>query len=618
MLLTGILLVFLVRSSFTFKCKVCMEEPFYTLQNKCPICKDQSNEQTCFLLVPKCDPLSKYRNINGSCNHLEDPQMGMYDSTFRRILPSHYSDKKKALRLGSNRKPLPLARLIRTTLYPDANHFDSLTFSGMAWGHLLAHDMGLSLPIDSPVHCCKPIPTRNDTICLPAIIPPDDYFYPSRNITCLSLHRTEYTLTGACNPNQSIEQKNSQTHAIDISITYGAFKNNSDPLRTFKGGQLRVQTNPSGCTFPPNVARDQVLSICNAKSAEEPCFLAGDTRANQAADISTFQTIFLREHNRLAEALQKMHPEWDDETVFQEARAILIGIVQHISYKEFLVLYLGEENMLKFDLFPKSSGFTQYKSSINFATTNDFIAAAYRFGHSAVPGHLKMYDNNRNFESQAYLSYTFERPLLVFTDNNAQKLMMGFTIEHMQVFDSYYTTQLTDVDANPFYPSIQDLLTVDIMRGRDHGLAPYVYYLEICNGYGAQTFQSLTKFIPKKYIKKLKQLYSSVRDIDFIVGGNLERKVPGTRFGPTFLCILTEQFYRKKWGDRFWYEVGGQPGSFTKEQLQEIRKASLSRLFCDNSFNITEITVNSFLPASLRNKIVPCSSLPEINLTMWK
>lgn len=107
----------------------------------------RSNEQTCFLLVPKCDPLSKYRNINGSCNHLEDPQMGMYDSTFRRILPSHYSDKKKALRLGSNRKPLPLARLIRTTLYPDANHFDSLTFSGMAWGHLLAHDMGLSLPI---------------------------------------------------------------------------------------------------------------------------------------------------------------------------------------------------------------------------------------------------------------------------------------------------------------------------------------------------------------------------------------------------------------------------------------------------------------------------------------
>lgn len=53
-----------------------------------------------------------------------------------------------------------------------------------------------------------------------------------------------------------------------------------------------------------------------------------------------------------------------------------------------------------------------------------------------------MYDNNRNFESQAYLSYTFERPLLVFTDNNAQKLMMGFTIEHMQVFDSYYTTQV--------------------------------------------------------------------------------------------------------------------------------------------------------------------------------
>ena len=37
-----------------------------------------------------------------------------------------------------------------------------------------------------------------------------------------------------------------------------------------------------------------------------------------------------------------------------------------------------------------------------------------------------------------------------------------------------------------------------------------------------------------------------------------------------------------RFGDRFWYENGGWPSSFTVEQLNEIRKVKLSRLICDN------------------------------------
>ena len=51
--------------------------------------------------------------------------------------------------------------------------------------------------------------------------------------------------------------------------------------------------------------------------------------------------------------------------------------------------------------------------------------------------------------------------------------------------------------------------------------------------------------------------------MEFTVGGSLESIVPGALVGPTFLCILTEQFYRTRAGDRYFYENGNHDTSFT-------------------------------------------------------
>lgn len=72
-------------------------------------------------------------------------------------------------------------------------------------------------------------------------------------------------------------------------------------------------------------------------------------------------------------------------------------------------------------------------------------------------------------------------------------------------------------------------------------------------------------------------------DIDLWSGGVSERALPGSMLGPTFACIISTQMSYVRRGDRFWYELPNQPSTFTPEQLQEIRKAKLSRVICDNT-----------------------------------
>lgn len=52
-------------------------------------------------------------------------------------------------------------------------------------------------------------------------------------------------------------------------------------------------------------------------------------------------------------------------------------------------------------------------------------------------------------------------------------------------------------------------------------------------------------------------------DIDLMVGLLLERLSDGAIVGPTSQCLIADGFYRYKAGDRFFYDVQGQPGSFT-------------------------------------------------------
>ena len=90
----------------------------------------------------------------------------------------------------------------------------------------------------------------------------------------------------------------------------------------------------------------------------------------------------------------------------------------------------------------------------------------------------------------------------------------------------------------------------------------------------------------------------------------------GGVLGPTFQCLIAEQFRRLRKWDRFWHENEAKASShttntaFTACQLEGFRKTSLAKVICSNNDNITAIPKEIL---SLAKGFVSCSELPDVN-----
>ena len=84
-----------------------------------------------------------------------------------------------------------------------------------------------------------------------------------------------------------------------------------------------------------------------------------------------------------------------------------------------------------------------------------------------------------------------------------------------------------------------------------------------------------------------------------------------------FEGIIARQFHDLKFGDRFYYENGeSKQTRFNREQLNEIRKASIAKIYCNN-LGLEYIQKNAFYRKSDTNPIVDCSTIPDIDLSLW-
>lgn len=66
-------------------------------------------------------------------------------------------------------------------------------------------------------------------------------------------------------------------------------------------------------------------------------------------------------------------------------------------------------------------------------------------------------------------------------------------------------------------------------------------------------------------------LSRTVEDVDLYPAAVSEQHVPGGLVGPTFACIIGQQFHKLRVGDRFWFENKNPVTGFTPGQYHTSR-----------------------------------------------
>lgn len=134
---------------------------------------------------------------------------------------------------------------------------------------------------------------------------------------------------------------------------------------------------------------------------------------------------------------------------------------------------------------------------------------------------------------------------------------------------THVTSQLTarlfeDPHKNRSAPCGLDLVSLNIQRGRDHGIPGYVRWRDYCGLKKPSSFNDLKNDMDPKAFNAISELYAYVDDIDLFTGALAEIPVNDGLLGPTFLCLNSKQFEKLQLGDRYWYELFNQPGSFNE------------------------------------------------------
>ncbi|KAI1709417.1 heme peroxidase domain-containing protein [Ditylenchus destructor] len=537
-----------------------------------------------------------YRSLDGVCNNLKKPLLGAAFRTYIRLLPPEYDNgfSEPAASIKNNRPSVREASRVLLSSAQVVTHesFNSLL---MQWGQFMSHDMAKTT-LQPTANCasCDPVPSK----CVPVAISDKDTNEAFKLKKCLKISRSA-PVCGTGTASAPRQQLNENTAFVDGSQIYGSSSKDLHKFREGRTGFLKMSRFNNQMVLP----FDQ--SKCTSESSCSASFTAGDIRANLFLGLSSMHILFAREHNRVASALQRINPAWSGDRLFQEARKVVGAEIQSVLYKEFLPKVLGSS-------FDKLLGpYKGYDPQVDPTISNVFTTSAYRFGHGML---LETYP--RLMEGGSPISQgPFQFGDAVFKSN---KILWEGGID--PILRGFWNTavkrphRMTTAITEKMFGST-DLGSLNIMRGREHGIPAYNKWRKFCGLASASTFEDLkTQILDNTVRSTLAENYPTPDDVDLYVGAMVEDPVVGGLVGTTLACIIGDQFKRTRDGDRFYFE---NKGVFTPSQLAEVQKSSLSRVLCDNGDAITEVPGQAFLVPKAA-PLVPCNQVPQMDFSKWK
>uniref|UniRef100_A0A7N8XR55 Eosinophil peroxidase-like n=1 Tax=Mastacembelus armatus TaxID=205130 RepID=A0A7N8XR55_9TELE len=576
-------------------------------------------------------------------NYRKNTRWGSSNTPFTHWLPAEYQDGISLPKgwdpvLKVNNHLLPLVREVSNRILRfktnDTESDPLYTHLLTIFGQWTDHDLTLtpqsptirsfSNGIDCANSCERTEP------CFPIKIPQQDPRFGSSSEECIPFFRSAAACgsgdTGLVFGSRAVRQQlNALTAFIDVGQVYDSDDSKARSLRnlTTDKGLLKVNTQytDNGRELLPfnnmgvNFCATRARITGNSTAQEVPCFLAGDTRTNENLGLLSLHTLLMREHNRLARALAELNPHWDGERLYQEARKILGGYFQVVTIRDYLLHIVGPDYIAK-----QLSTYPGYDENVDPSISSVFGTAAFRFGHLMVQPFMFRLDENyqehRDYPSPLLHTSMFTpwRPIF---EGGFDPILRGLVGRQAKLKTSAHmmTDELREKLFKFSAKLALDLASLNMQRGRDHGLPGYNKWRKFCGLSQPKTLSELAKVMNSTELAKVfLDLYGTPDNIDVWVGGVAEPFVRGGRVGPLFACLIATQFQKIRQGDRLWWE---KEGVFTEAQRKSLRETSLARIICDNS-GITEVPEKPFLYRPRGSGYTQCEDIRAFDLSPWQ
>lgn len=454
-----------------------------------------------------------YRTFDGSCTSVGNKMWGSTGTALYSYLHGHSSKDPTGTDLPSPR----LVSNVLCTQNDDVFNARGLSEFVVFFGQFIDHNIVATV--------------ANPNEPMPIEIPPDDPVFGNTTATLHFVRNLRAVPEGEPTAERPV---NVLSSAFDLAAVYGADPVRASNLRTFENGMLKTS---AGNMLPYNVN-----NLFNAPTSDTRFYLAGDHRANEHPVLTSLHTLFVREHNRLAQELNATFPDWNDDQLYNMSRMINWSQFQKIVFEEWFPAMTGR----------KLRRYTRHRKWANPSVSDVFSTAAFRIGHTLVGNSVSRMGPGNVEMPKMDMKDMFFVPWAVAADG-IETYVRGAVQNPAQEVDVLVHSSLRNFlfSAVPEEKGF-DLIALNLQRSRDHAIPPYNIVRRLYGRPAANKFSQITRNVALQ--SKLQSVYGTVDRVEAWIGLLAEDHLKGASMGRTMFKIWQKEFTRMRTGDRFYYE----------------------------------------------------------------
>lgn len=537
-------------------------------------------EQSKWTNKTDCTPYLYKRSLDGICNNLKAPHMGMAGRAMGRNtpLPEVGPYDKRYDVMDPNPREVAIKFMIRNEEHP-FTPAPTLNLLSVGFIQFQIHDWMIHGQNFNP----------KDPVVIPR--PEDDPLGPGFITIPRSIRHNA--------PRRGYENEN--THWWDMSQMYGINKEQNDRIRTHKDGKLVMTEDGDHLPFGPDGLEITGIAV------------------NWWTGMALWHNVYTREHNQVCDMLKKHNPTWDDEKLFDTARLIItalnakihtvdwttnilknqvLDLAMRANWDGFLGMYapfiknlvphwfrriFGKLNYsLSLILFGYVGGPAEFYSQ-PFTLTEEFTAV-YRF-HQLLPDFLRFRRANGKPTGEVISTKdsVFSKNKEIVESRRYEDIIATMGMEMAgAVVPHNFPAWLTNI-TNPLDPNgwLVDIATLDILKDRERAVPRYTAFRKVFKLPPVTSFDQINP--DPKVQAVLAELYDDdVDKVDLQVGTVSEMPRPsGWGFSDTSFTLFVLMASRRLATDRFFTD-DFTPKVYTKEGIQWVKDNDMKSVFLRN------------------------------------